>query len=879
MASTFVNDLRLEEIGSGEQSGSWGDTTNTNLELIAEAFSFGTEAITTNADTHTTTIADGATDPGRSMFLKYTGTLDSACTITIAPNTVSKLWFIENGTSGSQNILISQGSGANVTIPAGQTKAIYSNGGGSGAAMVDAFATLNVVDLLVDDDLTVTDDLIVGGDIDLEGSIDVNGTANLDAVDIDGAVQIDNTVSVGVDDTGYDVKFFGDTASAFMLWDASADDLILGGAAGLSVNSAALVTGVLTTTAATVFNGGFASNANSTVGGTLITTGNMSISETGADNEKSITIANSSVAGGMIGVEGSSGNRFSGSAVNNMFIGTTTADGLEFATNNVVRANIASDGSASFNGTLTIPSQLIHAGDTDTLFEFQGANSMRFKAGGNEVVEMDGNTVTFNDGSADYDFRVESNGNANMLFVDGGNDAVGIGTTPSGSEILHVLDSAHGTMAKFECTESGAVHGPTIEFQRDSSSPADNDLIGRLNFTGNDSGGNTTIYTQISNLMRDVTDGTEDGLMEFGTIVAGTLQSRLELDSTEAVFNEGSIEIDFRVESDDTTHMLFVDAGSNLVIVGGGTNTSGGAKFKVAEASQNCELSLNATSSATDIVSYNRNSGAYHPLFLSASNITLVPTAGSSVIFNEASVDADFRVESDDNANCIFLVASHNVVNFGTTDVSVAGNTGSARGVNVNSGGYIEVASYQDPVAYFNRMNNDGTVIEIRQNGTAEGTISVSGSTVSYNGFAGRHESSGIATSTARGTVVSTIDELDVYPNLQNTPNGGTKPNPKAGQTRADHAKVKVSDSVGDARVYGVVDDFDENDKLFVISVGIASVKVTGSCSGGDLLESNGDGTAKVQSDDIVRSKTIGKVTIGNSNTGVKLVSCVMYCG
>ena len=78
MASVYTNDLRLEEIGSGEQSGTWGDTTNTNLELIAEAFSFGTEAITTNADTHTTTIADGATDPGRSIFLKYTGALDSA---------------------------------------------------------------------------------------------------------------------------------------------------------------------------------------------------------------------------------------------------------------------------------------------------------------------------------------------------------------------------------------------------------------------------------------------------------------------------------------------------------------------------------------------------------------------------------------------------------------------------------------------------------------------------------------------------------------------------------------------------------------------------------------------------------------------------------
>ena len=144
MASTYVNDLRLNEMATGDQSGSWGTVTNTNLELIGEAFSYGTEAITTNADTHTTTIADGATDAGRSMFLKYTGTLDSACTITIGPNTVSKMWFIENATTGSQNIIISQGSGANITIAAGQTKAVYSDGAGAGAAFVDAFAALNV---------------------------------------------------------------------------------------------------------------------------------------------------------------------------------------------------------------------------------------------------------------------------------------------------------------------------------------------------------------------------------------------------------------------------------------------------------------------------------------------------------------------------------------------------------------------------------------------------------------------------------------------------------------------------------------------------------------------------------------------------------------
>ena len=151
--ATYVNDLRLKEIATGDEAGTWGTSTNTNLELIAEAFSFGTEAITTNANTHTTTIADGSTDPGRSIFLKYTGALDSDCTITIGPNTVSKLWFIENattdsGSSGPYNIIIKQGTGATVTVPNSHVKAIYSDGAGSGGAMVEALTDLNLTDSL-----------------------------------------------------------------------------------------------------------------------------------------------------------------------------------------------------------------------------------------------------------------------------------------------------------------------------------------------------------------------------------------------------------------------------------------------------------------------------------------------------------------------------------------------------------------------------------------------------------------------------------------------------------------------------------------------------------------------------------------------------------
>ena len=184
--ATYVNDLRLKEIGTGESSGTWGTETNTNLELIGEALGFGTEAITTNADTHTTTVADGSTDPGRAMYIKYTGTLDSACTITIAPNTMSRMHFIENGTSGSQNIIISQGTGANVTIPAGDVKAVYLDGAGSGAAVADAFASLNTVDLKVEDDLTVTDDATIGGTLGVTGVLTANAGVVVDNITIDG---------------------------------------------------------------------------------------------------------------------------------------------------------------------------------------------------------------------------------------------------------------------------------------------------------------------------------------------------------------------------------------------------------------------------------------------------------------------------------------------------------------------------------------------------------------------------------------------------------------------------------------------------------------------------------------------------------------------
>ncbi len=297
MASTYVNNLRLNELATGDASGTWGNTTNTNLELIGEAMGFGTEGITTNADTHTTTVADGASDAGRAMYLRYTGTLDSACTITIAPNTMKRMQFIENGTSGSQNIIISQGSGANITIPPGDTKAVYLDGAGSGAAVVDAFASLNVVDLKVQDDLTVTDDLIVNGDIDLEGSIDVNGTLETDAFSINGTSVTATGAELNYSDTGQSVGVV--VASKVVTADANKDvasfrNITLTGeldAGSLDVSGDADIDGTLEADAITIGGTAIASVLSPVAGSSSIVT-------TGALNAGSITSGFGSIDNG-----------------------------------------------------------------------------------------------------------------------------------------------------------------------------------------------------------------------------------------------------------------------------------------------------------------------------------------------------------------------------------------------------------------------------------------------------------------------------------------------------------------------------------------------------------------------------------------------------
>ena len=150
-----------------------------------------------------------------------------------------------DGTSGYQ--LTTDGSG---TLSWAAAQITLANDGNNRIVTGTGSSSLNAEANATFDGST----LAITGAATISTNLDVDGTTNLDAVDIDGAVQIDGTVTVGANDQGYDVILYGDTASANVTWDTSADDLIFNGAAGLIVPDGQLTLGstAITSTAAEI---------------------------------------------------------------------------------------------------------------------------------------------------------------------------------------------------------------------------------------------------------------------------------------------------------------------------------------------------------------------------------------------------------------------------------------------------------------------------------------------------------------------------------------------------------------------------------------------------------------------------------------------------
>ena len=140
MPSSYTVNLGVEKIGSGEQAGTWGTTTNLNFDIFDRAIN-GVGAISLSGTTHTLTTTDGALSPGGNKVLVLGGSPSGANTITIDPNDQDKMYFVHN--NSGQDVTFIQGTGGTVgngravLIPNGSKGLIFADGAGAGAAVTD----------------------------------------------------------------------------------------------------------------------------------------------------------------------------------------------------------------------------------------------------------------------------------------------------------------------------------------------------------------------------------------------------------------------------------------------------------------------------------------------------------------------------------------------------------------------------------------------------------------------------------------------------------------------------------------------------------------------------------------------------------------------
>ena len=189
--ATYNNNLRIKEIATGAEAGSWGTSTNTNLSLIGDALGYATEATFDTDGNKSVTVGNATTSPYRSMYVKVTSsaTLSATRDLTIGPNTIKRVMFIENATTGGQSIVVKQGSGASVTITNGSVMCVLLDGAGAGAAVVSVFTDFVATDSVK---ITGTTPTLTLGDGDAE---DVK-------IVFDGNAQ---DFYIGLDDSGDDL--------------------------------------------------------------------------------------------------------------------------------------------------------------------------------------------------------------------------------------------------------------------------------------------------------------------------------------------------------------------------------------------------------------------------------------------------------------------------------------------------------------------------------------------------------------------------------------------------------------------------------------------------------------------------------------------------
>ena len=257
-------------------------------------------------------------------------------------------------------------------------------------------------------------------------------------------------------------------------------------------------------------------------------------------------------------------------------------------------------------------------------------------------------------GTVDRDYKILVSSSAGSLFIQDATASVNrIALDSSGN--VGIGTTAPSTLLQLEGQNTQTVTNNALRFKDIDTAVGVGQSVGVIEFETADPSNQAGVNAKINVIYAGTGGGSE---MVFQTGLAGSLEDRLYIEDSATVFNEGSLDRDFRVESDANTHALFVDAGSSRV---GILTASPSEALHVTGRSRINSLYLGEVSGSTDIVQ-----GTSGNLYLTStgSNITL---GSSEAVFNEAGANLDFRVESDGDTHMLFVDADENAIGIGDT--------------------------------------------------------------------------------------------------------------------------------------------------------------------------------------------------------------------
>jgi hypothetical protein len=528
-----------------------------------------------------------------------------------------------------------------------------------------------------------------------------------------------------------------------------------------------------------------------------------------------------------------------------------------------------------------------------------------------------GDTITFADGAV---IGIDTD----TLYIDSANNRVGIGTSSPGSYLADKLVVATSTSddgITIASTGTNLTHylmfadGTTgLDRYRGAIGYNHNDNSLRLLSDGTeririDSSGHVGVGT--STLPRTLNIyGASNGTIGLDNQVSGSPQIAFKQDGTDKAFVTYWDAFDTLALSDDSGNGLHFKPSTGNVGIGTSSpskrlhsvvSSSGSLETALALQNSNAvdgtetalDFSSNTSFVATSRISSARDGSGLHSLRFSTYNLGL----------SEA-----MRIDS-----------SGNVL------INKTANSFTTAGVILNSAGNCFFTASGDSGVNVNRLSDDGALVRFYQANSEEGSISVSGATVSYNGFTGTHWSrlaDNSKPTILKGTILESLDEMmdwyQVQFDITETDDEGNETTRTEKQSYAlgdgesvgdvitynyegtdyqatiiqeddiKHTKSKISDTVDAKNVYGVFMAWDNDDDtvndMYVAQTGTFVVRINGSetVSKGDLIQSNGDGTGKVQADDLLRASTVAKVLsttkIETYEDGSYIVPCSLHC-